>query len=481
MPKLIEKERKVSVQKRSGEYARTMKGLGAAVLKDAKLSDEERINATRTILETLGRGLSVREDSTFASLVRPSDTAEPIQRWFRYREGYTVELCRKLFAPGESFVLDPFCGFGSTLVAAQRAGIPSAGLDVSPLAVFVSRVKTRRYSKTVVTKIRAQIEVVLKTSAKGKKSPYPEIRILDQLFHPEILDALCVFRYAIDQIEDMCVREFLSLGWISILEEVSNVYREGNGIKYRNRVRRGNLYTTTPYDVWQAKRFPADKFKYVREELSKQLRMMVEETSFLRAGPQPSVLHEDASQAKKSVPAEGASLILFSPPYCNCFNYIKAYKLELWMAGFIQNYPDIRRLTAMGLRSRLESLLDPVKDPYPPIIDKLVDLMDVPELWSQQLPDVVRGYFADMQRTLSALKDCLRPDGRCIIVVGNSAYGGVLVPSDLILAHIARQLGFEVAEIVVARHLTTSSQQRAALLPLKEYLRESIIHLRKPS
>lgn len=440
---------------------------------------EDRIVANRAILEKLGRGLIIREDASFAALVRPSDSSEPVQRWFHYREGYTVDLCRRLFGPDESFVVDPFCGFGSTLVAAQRAGIPSAGLDVSPLAVFVMRVKTRRYTKLLISRIRTEIKSLAVVTANSPSSPPPQLRILDKLFHPEILNALCVFRYSIDQIQDECAREFLLFAWISILEHVSNVYREGNGIKYRNRVRRGNVYTITPYDVWQAKRFPADKFGYVRNQLLVQLEMMVSEATFLLRGPVPSVVQADATEARKLVPKGGASLVLFSPPYCNCFNYIKAYKLELWMAGFIRNYPDIRRLTAMGVRSRVESLLDPVKDPYPPIIEKLIHLMAGSDLWSPQLPDVVRGYFADMQRTLAALKQSLRPGGRCIIVVGNSAYGGVLIPSDLLLAHIARNLGYEVTEIVVARHLTTSSQQKLALMPVKDFLRESLIHLKR--
>src|SRR5687767_9894005 len=39
-------------------------------------------------------------------------------------------------------VLDPFCGSGTTLIEAKVAGCEAFGVDLSPLAVRLSRVKT---------------------------------------------------------------------------------------------------------------------------------------------------------------------------------------------------------------------------------------------------------------------------------------------------------------------------------------------------
>ena len=40
-------------------------------------------------------------------------------------------------------VLDPFCGTGTTLVAARLAGCNATGIEVNPFLCFASRVKSR--------------------------------------------------------------------------------------------------------------------------------------------------------------------------------------------------------------------------------------------------------------------------------------------------------------------------------------------------
>ena len=63
--------------------------------------------------------------------------------------------------------------------------------------------------------------------------------------------------------------------------------------------------------------------------------------------------------------------------------------------------------------------------------------------------------------------------------MGNSAYSGVIIPTDILIANIAKEIGFKVKNIFITRHLTTSSQQKQELENLKNYLRESIVVLQK--
>jgi len=74
--------------------------------------------------------------------------AEPIHNWFYYKEGFSrkfVEWAVKEFGLKEP-IADPFCGVGTTLLAAKQLGLEAVGFDVSPLAAFVAEAKTRDYS-----------------------------------------------------------------------------------------------------------------------------------------------------------------------------------------------------------------------------------------------------------------------------------------------------------------------------------------------
>ena len=99
----------------------------------------------------------------------------------------------------------------------------------------------------------------------------------------------------------------------------------------------------------------------------------------------------------------------------------------------------------------------------------------------EKIPDMVLSYFVDMFKVIDDLHSAIQPGGFCVITVSNSAYGGIVVPTDLLLAKHAERRGFVVEEIEVARLIVTSSQQCARTADYKEFLRESVIYLRKDS
>src|SRR5882672_928978 len=70
----------------------------------------------------------------------------PVHDWYRFVLSFPPHLVRQYIdrfsLGGDDFLLDPFCGTGTTLVEAKKNGIPSIGCDAHPFAALVSRVKT---------------------------------------------------------------------------------------------------------------------------------------------------------------------------------------------------------------------------------------------------------------------------------------------------------------------------------------------------
>jgi len=69
--------------------------------------------------------------------------AEPVHRWFPYKEGFSRGLVEHLLErfnlPQGATLLDPFCGVGTTPLVARLRGLHGVGIDLLPLAVFVAR------------------------------------------------------------------------------------------------------------------------------------------------------------------------------------------------------------------------------------------------------------------------------------------------------------------------------------------------------
>jgi DNA modification methylase len=464
----------------------------ALLLGDQKPTSRKSVSAiagtpvflrNRKLLQELSSAHPPAPINGFSSLVNFAPTADrPIHRWFWYREGFSVELVQEFIQelPRGSIVLDPFCGAGTTLLAARELGYHSIGLDVNPISVLVSRVKTTPISDDIKGTLRQWFDKLQRARATMTPDQKPLLSIIDKVFEPEILNALLVYRRLIKSIPATAVRELFFVAWLSILERLSNVYKEGNGIKYKNRRRTSNGYIELDLGAWQAAVLPSDKFGFVKQTLTDQIEMMIED---LRSMPatraSTTVIDAGAETLATHMHPNSVAMTIFSPPYCNCFNYFKMYKIELWMGEFVKDYSDLRKLNRRGLRSHVETVLRRDGDELEPESERFASLLDGLELWDSRIARAVRGYFIDMSRVLTQLHNVLKPLGKCVVVVGNSSYGGVIIPTDALLAQIAKRIGFRVEKLAVARHLTTSSQQRAALGDRLAYLRESLLVLVK--
>jgi site-specific DNA-methyltransferase (adenine-specific) len=428
----------------------------------------------RAVADSLQREFRMVTDESLRSAVNFRRSSEDaFHRWFRYREGFSPDILS--IAASSKQIFDPFCGCGTTLLEAQRRGISAVGVDVNPLAVFVAKVKTEYYSQRDRDRfVRAFHEIPSVGSAPWQ---LPAMPLLPKLFQPAALRELAKIRGAIEHETSPKIRNLLHLCWLNILERCSNVFKEGNGLKYRNKRRRPGEYETIPDSIWVPAYFGRSIRDFVKTEWLRQCEMVASdlEGATFRAVNRPEVVEKSCLDADLVEAVGSCDAAVFSPPYANRFDYFEAFKIELWMGGFVRTSDDLRRLRQRSVRNNLT--VSDGEFAKTPDLESILRLMDeTASSVRMGIRNTLRGYFDDIRQLAANLYELIRKRGTLACVIGNSAYAGVLIPTDLLSAAIFRDAGFHVKEIRVARHLHVSSQQRLTMdATLHRYMRESVI------
>lgn len=401
----------------------------------------------------------------------------PVHRWFRYREGFSPYLLD--YFPEAKHRLDPFCGCGTTLLESARRGIQSYGIDLNPLATFVAQVKTQQYSG--IDRINF-IELYKEASQKIKNIPpanRPEYGLLNKLFFQESIDALLRLRSFIDSNFPKKIKNLLFLAWLSILESASNVFKEGNGLKYRNKRRKPGKYETVPDEEWIPRYFGKDISGFVKKLWVNKCDQIAEDIESFRfaKGFTPKIRTGSCFDKDNLDFGTHFDFVIFSPPYANRFDYFEAFKIELWMEDFVKSNSDMLKLRVQSMRNNLAAAKYKSENEWP-LLEPFLKEMD-PNASSVRMgiKMALQGYFQDMRTLLKDLRLFLTKNATVVIVVGNSAYAKSIIPTDILIARIGIEEGYGVKDIRIARHLHVSSQQRLSLRHLEEFMRESVVIL----
>lgn len=399
----------------------------------------------------------------------------PVHRWFRYREGFSPSILS--ICSSARSILDPFCGCGSVLLQSGLEGRKAFGVDVNPLAVFVSTVKVNQYTQQDFKDFDQHAARIIRSQKNTRPFPIPKFSLLDKIFLPDILNRLMRMRSHIEAIREEPVRNLLLLCWLNILESCSNVFKEGNGLKYRNKKRSPGKYQTIPLRTWTRRYFGVDHETFIESKWNAQCDMVRQDLPILitKMKRTPQVYEGSCLQMSELGIPNNIDAVVFSPPYANRFDYFEAFKMELWMGGFVQNSKDLLALRKKSIRNNLAASRTHSTDPFDEL-DPFLRVMDENASSVQMgIKNTLRGYFADHRQLFQKLHSHLRRKGQMIIVVGNSAYASSIIPTDALLARLAASCGFKIKRLLIARPLHVSSQQRSTLREFSRYMRESVL------
>lgn len=404
---------------------------------------------------------NTRYDLSYQYLVNFSKTKNlPIHRWFYYQEGYSPELIKKVLKylnlNGSTHLFDPFAGSGTSLVAAKELGIKATGIEINPFSCHMAISKTQNYSEEEI-KILENFKVPIYKPVKKLFEKY-ELSIIENLFEIENFEKIELIKKKIETEKNTKVQNILFTTLLCILQQVSYYKKAGNGLKKKR------IYKSI--DTFEA-------FKFKLDEIISDIK--------LNNNKNNTVIINDNCLNIKSHKIDEIDISIFSPPYANCFDYYEVYKIELWIGEFVKSYEELRNLRKAALTSNLNADLKKKTKivTSSKVLIPIIDYLNNTKLWDNKIPKMLNAYFSEMEQLLESLFEKTKNGGYCVVVVGNSSYGGLAVPTDIILAEIGKNLGFKVQEIIVARRNETSSQQYSKIGNLIEFVRESLIIFKK--
>lgn len=386
----------------------------------------------------------IEQRSEWRSWVTPKPLKEkPVHRWCVFPHSFTSELVHGLVdewgLTKKDRILDPFCGAGTTPLAAREKGISAAGYDISPFAVFATKVKLSDYDPDELRHVwKSLFKRIDPVKWDGASREYPEL-VRKALPGP----LLGAFDSVAEQISRLkCPpreRDFLRMALLATLPDFSRAMVTGGWLSWKNRRR------------------SSDK---IPKKLSDRVESMLDDIAgdaFPRSNGNWSVRRADARVLPDK--AGTYSAVITSPPYPNRHDYTRVFGVEL-MFGFL-DWTATRKLRYQSFQSHPESR------PKRPDATGYLEPKALSEALRQiekvypdpRIPGMLAGYFLDMFLCLREVRRVCSSGARIGFVVGNAQYGGVPVVVDELTAAIGEQVGLTCDAILAIRYRGNSAQQ----------------------
>ena len=306
-----------------------------------------------------------------------------------------------IFSCEHDVVLDNFCGGGTALVEALLLRRNAIGVDISPLACLIARVKTTplNIDMTRIKEFLSQVRKDLATVRKeGQQSieyygshptdlqiQFPKITNINYWFRSDIQQSMATILWRIENVSDDDLKDFLRVCFSSVLRKVSNS---------------SNLECHPCRE--EGKKIP-DVYEIFSGKLSLMCTQMIEYSKLVPKDVKAKIYAgEDSRELVNLLGEETVDLIVTSPPYGTGSNYTEIYRFSYeWL-----------------------SLPKPPKGKP---LEKSPNFVD------------------DLEECMEQMYSVLKPGKHCFMVFGNPSKRNFL---DTIIKDAHKKIGFDTREFI---------------------------------
>lgn len=362
----------------------------------------------------------LNEDDILSIVINSEDTTYLSHNYHpfpaKFIPGLPSFLIKNFSSPGD-LVLDPFCGSGTTLVEAKLLNRDAVGIDVHPIAVLMSRVKTNPLSNGEIEDIKSLIEKVeaicssyrhIKTSQKSlffeqpkELEDYvkwiPKFPGRDHWFKEEVLDELAIIKSVIKEgnlSEE--AQEYLLLGLSAIIVQVSNQEGETRYAAIKKNIEAGQVF-----DLF---------IKKIQDMNSRML-----EFKKKASNSKISVIWGDL-RSLTGIGDRKADLVVTSPPYANTYDYYLYHKLRMYWLNYDYKYVQENEIGSRDKHSSKKQGLE-----Y---------------------------YINDMRKCFEKIALWIKKDKYAVFIIGDSVISGEQIRGDKVIIELAEEAGMSLIDKV---------------------------------
>ncbi|RKU38283.1 DNA methyltransferase [Candidatus Poribacteria bacterium] len=366
-----------------------------------------------------------------------ADTKEYTHCFHAYPAMMIPQIARKLlkaYGTEGGWLLDPYCGTGTSLVEASLFGMHSVGCDINPLVRLIATAKSTPVCLSILdetlSRLNDHLFQIEFRKGEGPDAPVPNILNLAYWFSEDVIKSLAYLRNWVENVEDKTVRNFILVAFSETVREVSYT-RNGEFKLYRMPAKK-------------LEGFNPDVFGIFGKKLSRNRAGLA---AFLekRKNVEASVSGANTVQGELPMPRPlgGYDLVITSPPYGDSQTTVAYGQFSRLSAEWI-GLPDARKVDklAMGGHHSKEVLTDaPVSSP----IEKI---RSVDEKRARE----VSAFYVDLERSINSVAQVLSPRATVCYVVGNRQVKNVMLPTDEFVVDAFCRYGF-VHKATIVRNI----------------------------
>ena len=360
---------------------------------------------------------------------RTADTKEFTHCFHAYPAMMIPQIARELlrrYGQRGGWLLDPYCGTGTSLVEASLFGMHSVGCDINPLVRLIATSKlTPLALPTIDHNVRKLHTAMSRIKRTVPTRTVPDIANLTFWFADDVIARLAFLRALINNIKDSASRNF---AWVAFSETVreTSYTRKGEFKLYR---------LPSP----RLENFSPDVFAIFSKKLNRNRQGLVRYLA-ARKKVKAKVFGRDSTQAILPSPPDGYDLVITSPPYGDSQTTVAYGQYSRLSAEWIglANARKIDRL-AMGGRRTTQR---PHNSSLTPTLAKIATV-------DTKRAEQVASFYVDLERSIDAVATSLSARATVCYIVGNRRVKGITLPTDEFVVSAFAAHGFAHKHTIV--------------------------------